>query len=149
MTEYEEIENKVRTLRKQVDDSYKECELEIIIEDNKLSDCIANQTTLALEWEKLYSRVKYVLARADEYTERCFSYAYVHELQNNKRSLGATECKNFASVNPDYVKSKRIYNEAKFLKEDVEAVVNVIRSRQFALRDLENAIIHEIKDHII
>lgn len=148
-THQETIKNKYETLKKETETVYEETEMDILIENKRLVDCLKIQTSLQIEWERLFSRAKHILSNAEEYVERCYSYAFVHELQHNQRSLGTTECKNYALINSDYVNAKLLHNDVKALKEDIESVVSTIRSRQFILRDIENAHINDLENKII
>ena len=121
----------------------------VLIADKKLDRVMIDQLGLQLKWEKLYAKVYALLDIAQAETEKEFGRAYTEATSDAYKTVSATDAKHIALYDDQYMDAKRFENKVFRLKKEVEAVVGVIESRKYILKDLTASIINGCNTHII
>lgn len=136
-------------LEKDIERLYDETKDSILIKDRLLDDCLGEQVTLQVKWERMVGRAKRIYAEAKRKSETTYAIAYRTHLEGSRRSLSTTDAKFFAEGTTDYVDARKAEIRAYGALEEAEAVLKAVTSRQFALKDLTNAIVAGVNRHII
>jgi len=147
--EYSNIKSSLDYLQGEMDKLFENTEGKITIENRPLKECIAEQGSLHVEWGLLFSSIRDNERQAENMVEKVYAMVYSREMSNSYKSLSSTDARMKATSDDDYVRAKRLHNEAIRLKDDCETVLNIIKSRQYSLKDLSNILISGVEDHVL
>lgn len=121
----------------------------IDIDNSILKDALKSQITLSLKVNDLHSRAVYVEMAVSEEVDFCFAYAYSELAENSSKKLTATELKNFASIDDDYIETRKLLTETKQLKNQIEGIRDTIISRKYVLNNITNSVVADSANYII
>lgn len=147
--EFQEIRSHLQKLSEQFDQLSTDTIDKVSIQNRVLKDCLAEQPELHINWEAQYTSFYNLERRSRMIVDVVYAKAYNKELSNSYKSLTATEAKNLALSNADYIRTKRLHNDCLAAKDDCEVILNTVRSRQFTLKDITNAVVAGVESHII
>lgn len=148
-TEFNRLQQLLQERIEQFETLYNDTIDQVFIKNRKLKECLGEQPELQITWESEFSSIHALERRAKTLLDTVQAKAFNKELQNSYKQINMTEARNLASANDNYIRTKRLYNEIVATKDDVETVLSTVRSRQYALKDLTNAITAGVSDHII
>jgi hypothetical protein len=149
MNELQLLEQQITDFKIEADHIMTAYEADIALEHNMLDDCLKNQITLQLEFERLLARAKGLEQDADSLKEQYHSYAFSVEMKSNKRPDSITEAKMHADCNTDYIRAVKAYNSIYKTRLEIAAVTEVLTTRKYTLTNITNAVIEGVNKHLL
>lgn len=149
MTELESIVLGTDDLREDVEDASKGMEALLSLKNKTIKEAATEQIEMELVWKKLHGRVNVMVRRAEEYSDRCLSYAYKNIKEKSKVSLSPTEIKNYVLGETGYADSRLVLNDVLRVKEDTQGVIDILTDRRYILKDLTNLVVSGNEGHIL
>lgn len=139
-------EEKLEQLRNTYLELLNETEPKILLEDKTISDANKQQLSLEMDWGSLYSQVYGYLMMLDNELEEVYSNAYTKIVNDSYKSYTATEAKQIAMSNHEYVNTKKQYNKLKKLEMDVRVIKDTVNSRRYLLKHITDSAISGVSD---
>ena len=121
----------------------------IELDNSLLKDALKSQITLSLKVNELHSRAVYVEMAVSEEVDFCYAYAYSELSENSNKKMSATELKNFASIDDDYIETRKLLTEVRQLKNQIEGIRDTIISRKYVLNNITNSVVADSANYII
>jgi len=156
MSQNQAVEHQYDAIRKSFEEQsdvynqmYVGSESTILIENRQLRECIGEQISLLYEWEGLAAITHANARRAEALVDQVYGLVFKKEMSGRGKAPSTTEAKAYAQSNDDYVRVKQLHNNTIRLRDEVDAVLNTIKARQYALKDLTNALVAGVESHVI
>lgn len=121
----------------------------IELDNSLLKDALKSQISLSLKINELHSRAVYVEMAVSEEVDFCFAYAFSELAENSNKKMSATELKNFASIDDDYIDTRKLLTEVRQSKNRIEGIRDTIISRKYVLNNITNSVVADSANYII
>lgn len=121
----------------------------IPIDSKQIDEAIKEQLQLEFRWQELYSYACYVHDKAKTETERVLGEVVHRLMAESPRSWGFQESKTIGANEPEYINAKIKENDVAAIRRKIDAVVKVIESRKYALKNMTDLVLASSEKHII
>jgi hypothetical protein len=139
-------ENRLNELRDYYTELLNNTESDILLENKTLKDANRQQLNLEMDWGTLFSTVYGICNMLEIEVDEAYSHSYSKLVNDSYKSYSATEAKQVAMTDPDYIETKKLYNQFKKLKLDIEVIKDTIESRRYLLKQLTDSVINGVDD---
>ena len=139
-------ENKLEELRNYYKQLLEQTESDILLENKTLKSANRQQLNLEMDWGTLYSTVYGITNMLEIEVDEAYSKSYSKLVNDSYKSYSATEAKQVAMTDQDFIETKKLYNNFKKLKLDIEVIKDTIESRRYLLKQLTDSVINGVDD---
>ena len=139
-------ENKLEELRNYYKQLLEQTESDILLENKTLKSANRQQLNLEMDWGTLYSTVYGITNMLEIEVDEAYSKSYSKLVNDSYKSYSATEAKQVAMTDQDFIETKKLYNNFKKLKLDIEVIKDTIESRRYLLKQLIDSVINGVDD---
>lgn len=141
--------DRMDSIREKFNEKFERDENNIILKNITMKEALKSQLQLHLEWSVLSSSIMNLSKELEQQREFAYSKAFDEKMSNKNRNVTAQEAKNYAQSRDDFEEYSILLNESIKLKTEIDAVLEVIKSRQYTLNKLSDLVIHSLEDYII
>lgn len=121
----------------------------VLLSGKRLEPALSEHTPMQLSWGLLGARLSGMHEQAKNVSSTLYGDAFTFAQSNNYKSVNSTEAKWAAEADDDYNKAKTIELKIYRLRKEVEAVIDVIESRKYILKDLTASIINAVDSKLL
>lgn len=121
----------------------------IDIENKLLDQALKEQVNMEMGMIPYIEAVHYFNEYCKSELERIFSENYEEAINHRMRAYSATEAKQVAMANEDYIAMRRVSNKIKSLHERMKYIQSVVETRKYTLKTLSDTVINGVNKHII
>ena len=147
--DFETYKSQIRDLRKDYDALCGEFEETIPLDNKILQDCLKNQITMQMKFNELYSELYHWHENAKTDVEELYSLRYQVLIDDSYKGYSATEAKQIAMSDTNYLQMKRIYNNFHALLSSMNELNDLLETRKYTLKTISDSMINGINKHII
>lgn len=122
-------------------------EADIDLVGSRLESALTKQCNIQRKWGSLGANLAGLHDEAKNISNTMYGDAFAHAQSNNYKSVNSTEAKWEAERDDDYNAAKTTELKIYRLRKEVEAVVGVIESRKYILKNLTDSIINQCNNH--
>lgn len=140
---------KLRELKQQYGSIQESLEEQIPLDNRLLQNCFKDQITMQIELNNFLSDLYYYHESVKTDVEELYSLRYQALIDDSYKGYSATEAKQIAMSDQNYLSLKKVYNQYHSLLVSVNQMNDLLETRKYTLKNLSDSMINGTNKAII